>query len=455
MTGTYARRVRVLVASEVVLRIRGLVLIPVLTKHFGSSNYGVWAQVSVIISMLGPLVAMGLDSAVLRFAPGTSRSEIAKSFSTVFAYLICASSLVGLALVVCSAPIARAFFETSDNARFVAICGLSVSVNLLLNQCRNYSRVVDSARGYAALALAQGASNLLVGVGVSMLHGSVWTLVCVTLALDTVLLIVAASVVFTDIGVARPSWELFVRYARYGLPLVPAGYAMWALNSSDRLFLAHYKSMDEIGVYAVVYSLGYMLIATVFNPIWLMYPARAADAFNRNDVEGVRTLFRTVTKAALGLLIPLTVGLAVLARPALELLTSAEFSRGAPWVVVVTLAYVFSMMSSFFDVNLGLVHRQWWSVVSISIAMTVNIGCNFFMVPWLGLGGAALTTLLGFSIQCCVSSFVSNRYLPMPFDGRFLVKTIAASAVMALVMLLFSPARPISGPSRHRFFSAR
>ena len=56
---------------------------------------------------------------------------------------------------------------------------------------------------------------------------------------------------------------------------MPAAYAMWALNVSDRVFLIRYRTLQEIGVYSLAYSLGYLSINLFFNPIWMMYPPAA------------------------------------------------------------------------------------------------------------------------------------------------------------------------------------
>jgi O-antigen/teichoic acid export membrane protein len=434
MKGHYLRNSGILALTELALRLRGIILIPLLTKYLGALNFGVWAQVSVITSMLSPILALGLDSAVVRFLPGQTKDDIARGFSAVIVYLSLVSTFVAVLLWVAARPLASAFFNGESNWPFVAICGAVIFVGLLLNQCRNYFRVVANARGYAAIALAQGASGLLVGVVAVTTKRSVWIIVLMTLLADALLLAIVLSVIARRHGVSKPDWKILLPYLRFGLPLVPAGYAMWALNSSDRLFIGHYGSLGDIGIYTVVYALGYTLISLIFNPIALMYPSYAAIAFNRGDFLGLESLFAGVIKAALGLLIPATVGLAVLSRPVLTLLTTEEFIRGARLVPLITVAYALHMLSSLFDVNLGLVGKQAWSTVNITIAMAVNIGLNFFFVPTWGITGAAVTTLIGFSIQFALSAAMGYRFIKLPIDVSFLVKSVIATAVMGLVM---------------------
>src|SRR5438309_7277682 len=107
----YLRSSGILALTELALRLRGIVLIPVLTKYLGAVNFGVWAQVSVISSMLSPVLALGLDSAVVRFLPGRPKREIAAGFATVLCYLTLVSVPVGLLLWLAARPLAGAFFN--------------------------------------------------------------------------------------------------------------------------------------------------------------------------------------------------------------------------------------------------------------------------------------------------------------------------------------------------------
>ena len=441
MKRSYVQNVRILAASEVLLRLRGLILIPILTKHFGAANYGIWSQVTIVVSLLSPLLALGLDSAVMRFLPGRPTADIAIGFWSVVMYLAAASAVAAGVLWFASGPIAGAFFGGADNAGYVSICGLSLVVSVLLNQCRNLFRTIGSAKGFAGVSLVQGASAVTIGALVAGLHDTVWTLVSATVAADAALLMVALVVILRRIGVAAPDWRRLRAYVRYGLPLVPGGYAVWALNSSDRLFIAHYLTMADIGVYSVVYSLGYMLISAIANPLWVMYPAQAAEAYNRGDLSALRSLFGGVSRAMLGLLIPAVVGLSVLAKPVMLLMTSRAFLRGAPLIPIVASAYLLFMLSSFFDVNLGLVGKQMWCSINVTIGMVVNVALNFYAVPRFGIAGAAVTTLIGFTVHCALSAVMGTRALPMPFDLKFVWKVLVASALMGASMLMI----PVGG----------
>lgn len=72
MIRKYFKNAGLLAVTEGFLQLKGLLVIPFLTRHFGTLNYGVWSQVAVLINTVTPLIILGTDSAAMRLLPGIS-----------------------------------------------------------------------------------------------------------------------------------------------------------------------------------------------------------------------------------------------------------------------------------------------------------------------------------------------------------------------------------------------
>jgi O-antigen/teichoic acid export membrane protein len=48
----FAQRVGLVGITNLIVNLRGLIIIPILTKTLGASGYGIWAQVIVTISLV-------------------------------------------------------------------------------------------------------------------------------------------------------------------------------------------------------------------------------------------------------------------------------------------------------------------------------------------------------------------------------------------------------------------
>jgi O-antigen/teichoic acid export membrane protein len=161
-----------------------------------------------------------------------------------------------------------------------------------------------------------------------------------------------------------------------------------------------------------------------------MYPALAAELYNRSQKEELGNLFRHSTRLALGMLIPAIVGLALISDPLLRLFATDAFAVGAPVMPVIALGYMLLMLAAYFDVALGLAGKQVWSTVAVCVAAGANILLNLWWIPSLGITGAALATLVGFALQLGLVMVPGRHCMDFPFDWLFLGKVCAATAGM-------------------------
>ena len=100
----------IIMISEIILKLQLFIFIPLVTKTFGAINYGIWAQVADIQSLVSPLVVMGIGSAATRFVSGQPKEKIARSFSTIYVYLILSYFIFGAGVIFFSSSIAESFF---------------------------------------------------------------------------------------------------------------------------------------------------------------------------------------------------------------------------------------------------------------------------------------------------------------------------------------------------------
>ena len=61
--------------AQILIRLRGLILIPVIAKTLGASEYGVWAILMVTVDLIAPLALLGLNVAIIRFLAGEKDKE--------------------------------------------------------------------------------------------------------------------------------------------------------------------------------------------------------------------------------------------------------------------------------------------------------------------------------------------------------------------------------------------
>ena len=74
----------------------------------------------------------------------------------------------------------------------------------------------------------------------------------------------------------------------------------------------------------------------------------------------------------------------------------------------------------------------------ISVAI-LNIVLNIFAVPYLGIYGAGLATLVCYFFAFAVTLIYSKKYARLPFDYKSISKIIIASLIMGIFVKIANP----------------
>ena len=69
----------------------------------------------------------------------------------------------------------------------------------------------------------------------------------------------------------------------------------------------------------------------------------------------------------------------------------------------------------------------------------VNLGLNIVFVPRIGIIGAAITTLIAYTVSVTIAAHYSPKYFTFDIDKLFILKSIAASIMPSIVIIAFQP----------------
>src|SRR5947209_13926953 len=112
---------------------------------------------------------------------------------------------------------------------------------------------------------------------------------------------------------------------RFGMPLVPSGLALWAINFIDRLFLNTISGAGEPGLYSVGVRISSVIVFlfTAFRTAW------PAFAYSISDDKEAKRTYGFVLTYLLFICLWLTVGLGLLAPWIVHVLVTPQFYRGS------------------------------------------------------------------------------------------------------------------------------
>ena len=112
-----------LFAVEAIVRVKGIIIIALLTNQLTVAEFGAWSQIAVLVAVFSPIVTLGTDQAILRFLPGIQKDEARSRYSGWILTVVLAALLMGVLQYIFQDHIANFFFR--QRTTFCQVCSLS------------------------------------------------------------------------------------------------------------------------------------------------------------------------------------------------------------------------------------------------------------------------------------------------------------------------------------------
>lgn len=402
----------------------GLISFPIFTRLLPVAEFGLIDLVQKILIFVTAVAKLGLGNSALRFYnkrefaadPEAERRYYATMFFGSIAPAFLSAAVFAAAVALLPASALR-----PDLAGALLISAILVVPRGLQTMFWSFLRVEDRTKLYNILVVVMKAAGI----------AAVWLLIHWTRPTAQVYFTataVAETLVVAGIMVpllrrgllsfSRIDRAVLVSAVSFGAPLVVNEIAFVVLDAGDRVLIGHFLGADALGIYAAAYGLAGILYGVVMTPLNLA----VLPAYLRLWAAGEREKTIRLLSTGLDLLMLGGMGLfaifAVTAREVVWLTASSKYA-GAEALIPTIFAGLL-IFSSYVFVNAGLMIQK--QTARIALVMTasavVNIVLNCVLLPWIGLRGAALATLLSYAACILMMARASYPFLPLAFDWR-------------------------------------
>ena len=402
----------------------GLLSVSIFTRLFSPHDYGTY------------LLGAGFAAIVSVFLVGWFRNMVLSGHARNDGTDIRGLVLAGYLLWCLTVPLAygAGLAIGLDGAAALAAIALAAAVGLFeltqdLLRARLEAAVVMKGtlvRAFAALAL---------GVTIAIAHPSGLGL----------LMTAALAAVVAMLGQARRAWRgtriafdraRLAAVARQGLPLTLSLTLLAVSDVTDRFMIAHLIGTADAGKYVAALDLVRQTLmmpaisaAAAFFPIAVQIHASKGGAAVRGHLADCSELL-------LGMILPASLGLAVIAPHVANVILGADFrDLAAQTMPVIAIAVVFQIMSQqYLHASFLLAGRNAFYLINTAVIIVVNVVLTYGLVSNYGTAGAAWARL-GADVTGFFCALILSRVafpIPLPFDRLSLV--IVAGLVMALTV---------------------
>lgn len=434
----FAKDVMTIGVTQLLVALSGIMLLPLITKTMGAHDYGIWAQVQVTIILVMSFAGLGLPFAMTRFlAAKTNKEEIQEEFYSVFCLVFLVTLIFSIILIALADFIAGAFFEGATD--IVRITGLIILVWSLNWVCLSFFRTFRQMKKYSIFVIADAYTQIgLIAYLILNGHG-LFSIVLAVLAVRVVIFFGLFFLIKSQIGIRRPHFSRIREYLSFSLPTIPGLISAWVVGFSDRYVIGYFLGAASVGVYSAAYTLGSILfmLASVLS---FVLPPTLSKLYDEGRTDEVKTHLSYSLKYLLMMAIPFVCGAAALSKQVLRLFSTVEIASQGYYVVpLVALATLVLCVGGSFGYILTLVKKTKITGTAYTLAALINLGLNLLIVPIWGILGAAITTLIAYSVLLGIGVHYSRKEFRFDIDWHFIFKSLIVSIAMSLVIWWIAP----------------
>ena len=419
--------------GNVLSKIAGFILIPVYTHYLATSEYGTLELLELTTYVVGMFLAVGISESVMRFYYDSDEPDKRLEVVSTALLWIWGVSLFGVVwLLLLSADISLLVFNNSGNADLFRLIFLSMTFGLVSEIPLSFIRAQQKSLLFTAISV----SRLIVNVGLNVLFivGFGWGIRGIILSglITHGLIGVLLSVyVFRLTGFSFSVAKL-KNMVKYGIPYIPSGLGMFVIHFVDRFLLQRFTSLSEVGIYSLGYKFGMMLNPLVNEPFFSIWKPKM---FELAEKEDARKIYSVMFTYFLFIEIFLALGISILMKDVLVIISAPAYHGAYKVVPLILLSYV--LWGSFLQVEIGILLKKKTRYIAYVVAVSagVNLALNFFLIPRIGIWGAAFSTLASFGITTVLTYVISNRIYRVQYQFARIFKLLALALVLYLASL--------------------
>ena len=399
--------------GTIATRMVTFLLLPVYTNILPDEKYGQAALVFTFLAMMNHVYNYGLDSAFMRFySHGNDDQDKTKILSS--AMIMAAISSVGLSLLVFAfrIPLAGLFLDNGAFGNLFAYATIILFFDCLARVPFAFLRqerrpMMFMGVRFVNVILTLGLNIVFVAVMKQGVEGIFRSNLIVSIVTTTLLFSIMLKKVKFQFS-REIAKKLFV----FGVPFVPSGLAVAAMEMWNRMILKQFLGLDEVGVFSAAYKLGIfmLLVSTGFYYAWQPFFLREGKKKESQILFGrIMTYFIIV---ALGFWVFLTAFIHNIANIHIgnQFLLGLEYQPGVKIVPFILLGYLFFGINQVLLPGFYFEKKTKYLAVITIIAAVVNVSLNYLLIPIFGIMGPGFAMIAG-NVALVAMTFATSQKL--------------------------------------------
>lgn len=387
-------------ASISIIKLRGLILAPVISYFCGIEWYGAWVLIYSLSRYALPFSTLMLFNAIVRFFPEEKElkneiylfSLLNTLFTSVIIYLLIATNANFLSIF---------FFKSGDFSNLLVVGSLLTILYPIQKMLGSYFRARDNIKISSSIETILSVVEVVsISLTLAFTKNLVLAVVVFVVSSFVIEIVIATKIIsfFAIRSILSKAVVLrYCQYVKYALPLVPGSLMESFASNGDRFIIAYFLGAKLVGIYSIAYALGSSIMTVCVPIVYSLFPKVSRLWADGNTREAIAIIKKStkifLVSGVIFLVINLLFGnylLLVLAGKETDILENDGLIVSLI-VMIGVLFYGLIKIQSLYLLALQATNLIFFIDSSTCI---LNLILNIILTLKLGILGAALATLI-------------------------------------------------------------
>ena len=421
--------------------VSGFISLPILTRIFSKSEYGIFSLVSITLWIALALTKAGMQESAVRFYGEFKEKKRPENISTFYTTLFGSALIFSLIFAIVWWITAHFFLSSVIDPEMRNLVGiislLMISGSLYMREV-NFLRAEQRTKILNSILVFHRYFTMILGLAfVLWIRRSLHSYYSGYLISEMSIAVLLALVLFKQSKLKPAGFSLvFLKECLFfGAPFIGLELATFLIKSADRYIIQVFLGTEAVGVYSVGSNLCLYLRDALMFPLAFAITPLYMELWMKKGKEATISFISKVYYIMIMIAVPVVTGFVALSKQVIIVLASTKYIEASHIIPFIIFGAIIWGFFPLYTAGLYIQKQTKKITVVVFIAVIFNCVLNILLIPALHIMGAALATLITYILLTIALVAISNKYLKFKINLPSISKVILSSCIMFVIVI--------------------
>lgn len=398
-------------------------LLPIYSNVLNTYEFGIFSLVFstyTILSFIYPtFLQYGFTKFYITFTDNSERKNI---YSSTFYATLVFSLILSIFIISFSGQLSLLILGDEKRYLLITLLAITLFVDTLTLYLTNFLKSNQLARIVIRFTASAAVNNLFLNI----IFLFAFNLKTEGVLLSQIISNLINSLILLNRQkenlIKKFDSELTIKILKFSVPLLISGFFGAMIDVIDRFILNAYFDKATVGIYSFSYRIAMVMNVFVmsFRTAWIPYATEKFSSENISQNFGNNFTRLIALSSFLFLIVSLCIDDLFNFQIFGVNFFNKEYEIGIKIIPVILLGYIFNGIFTFYSFYPFVTGKNYHILIADGISLLINILLNLWLIPVMGIMGAAIATAISFFINALYlfiisSLFVKISYQPLKF----------------------------------------